>query len=234
MAEAGHNVRVRSQLFLLAGLVAPLVFFSLSDQTAGLCAAFIAGGGVAPAGDRLALFVRQGSKNSWAMRSTGLLLLLLSTIGVVYAERFSHLSWRWVLLVVSPVLFAGMMAAAVGAKRRTAAAVLIALSVLAAVTLSLDCVAARLTERETVRELMISADNRGYGSAPVFMFEEIERTAEFYAAGRLAYAPDGEPVRFELVSEVVKQARQAHGPILVIMRPGAVSQLTNSRELRPA
>src|SRR6185295_19221411 len=88
------------------------------------------------------------------------------------------------------------------------------------------------TEHETVRELLTPAGERGYGPAPLFMFAKVDRTAEFYAAGRVAYLPDGEPVRFELVSQVISQARQTHGPILILLRPRSVSLFTSLKELK--
>jgi hypothetical protein len=134
-------------------------------------------------------------------------------------------------LVVAPLLLAGAVATFL-AQMRKPAAVMIVIAILAAVQLSLGCAAPRFTERETVRELIRSADQLGYKSAPLFMFEKVERTAEFYAAGRVAYGLDGEPVRFELVSQVVQQAGQTPGPILIILRPRAVSLFTNLKNLK--
>jgi len=121
--------------------------------------------------------------------------------------------------------------AMVESPRRSLTTGLIVLAVVASVTLSLVDAAARFTESETVRELISTADRAGYGSAPVFMFEKVERTSEFYAAGRVAYKSDGEPVMFELTSQIVNQTRQTRGPILVLLRPRSVSQLTSLKEV---
>ena len=61
------------------------------------------------------------------------------------------------------------------------------------------------------------------------MFERIERSAEFYAAGRVVYASDGEPVRFVTLSEVTEAARQVPGPILLLIRPQAAAWIAHSR-----
>jgi 4-amino-4-deoxy-L-arabinose transferase-like glycosyltransferase len=226
-----NDAESKSLIFLLAWFFFPLAFFSLSgSKLPGYVLPSLPAAALL-AGDRLAVFVDQRSKNTLAMRSTGVVLLLLSPLGMVYAERFGNLSLRCSLLVISPLLLAGVVAV-VWAQRRILAATLIVLAVLTAVMLALSCAADIFTERETVRELIITADARGYGSAPLFMFEKVERTAEFYAAGRVAYGRDGEPVRFELVSQIVNQARQTRGPILIILRPRSVSQLTNAKELK--
>jgi 4-amino-4-deoxy-L-arabinose transferase-like glycosyltransferase len=224
-AESGWLV------FAFAWLLFPIVFFSLSgSKLPGYILPSLPAAALL-AGDRLAAFAGNRSKNSLAMRTTGLVLLLFGPIAVAYAARFGNVSLQCSLLVVSPLLVAGVVAT-VWAQRRILAVTLIALAILTAVTLSLRCAVTRFTERETVRGLIQTANARGYASAPLFMFEKVERTAEFYAAGRVAYEPDGEPVRFELVSQVVNQARQTHGPLLVIIRPRSISQLTNSKELK--
>ena len=107
------------------------------------------------------------------------------------------------------------------------ALVLIVLAVPGATDLALSCAVDRFAKRESVRDLIRLADARGYGSAPLFALHQIERTAEFYAAGRVAYGPDGEPVRFESAYQVANQARQTHGPILVTVPVEYVWQLTN-------
>ena len=71
---------------------------------------------------------------------------------------------------------------------------------------------------------------RGYGSAPIVQLHSIERTAEFYAAGRLSYAADGEPVKFEGLPQVVDVARSTGGPVLVIVPVEYERQLLQSRQ----
>ena len=221
----------RSLVFAFAWLLFPIVFFSLSgSKLPGYILPSLPAAALL-AGDRLAVFVGNRSKNSLAMRTTGLVLLLVSPIAVAYAARFGNVSLQCSLLVVSPLLVGGVVAA-FWAQRRNLAATFIALATLTAVILSLKCAAVRFTERETVRELIQTANARGYAAAPLFMFEKVERTAEFYAAGRVAYDPEGEPVRFELVSQVVTQARQTRGPLLVIIRPRSVLYLTSAKELK--
>ena len=108
----------------------------------------------------------------------------------------------------------------------------IVLAVLLASQVALFCAVDKLARRESVQDLIHLADAHGYGTAPIFALHRIERTAEFYAAGRVAYGSDGEPVRFESGYEVAKQARQTRGPILVIVPINYTWQLTNLREIQ--
>ena len=70
--------------------------------------------------------------------------------------------------------------------------------------------------RESVRDLLLMADARGYGGAPVIAQRSDDRSAEFYAYGRVVYGPDGEPVTFDEIT--VDQAR-ARGRKFVVMIP---------------
>src|SRR5688500_14278799 len=78
---------------------------------------------------------------------------------------------------------------------------------------------------------MRQADARGYREAPVFQLHTIERTAEFYAAGRLAYDQNGEPVKFEGAFQVAEAARRHEDSVLVFVPLEYLSQLTEYASL---
>ena len=61
---------------------------------------------------------------------------------------------------------------------------------------------------------------------PVYFLHQVSRTAEFYAAGRIPYGQDGEPLKFEGPTEVVNAARQRGGVALVIVPMEYLSQVT--------
>lgn len=69
-------------------------------------------------------------------------------------------------------------------------------------------------ERESVRSLFRAADARGYSRLPVVNFDTLERTAQFYAAGRLLYGSDGEPLVYDRPEQVAALARKY--PVLVL------------------
>jgi 4-amino-4-deoxy-L-arabinose transferase-like glycosyltransferase len=76
--------------------------------------------------------------------------------------------------------------------------------------------AVRYANRESVRDLLLMADARGYAGAPVIAQRSDDRSAEFYAYGRVVYGPDGEPVTFD---EITVDAARARGGKFVVMIP---------------
>src|SRR6185369_6064704 len=84
------------------------------------------------------------------------------------------------------------------------------------VVIVLNFGALRYANRESVRDLLLMADERGYAGAPVLAQKSDDRSAEFYAYGRVVYKPDGEPLTFDEIS--VDEAR-ARGDKFVVMIP---------------
>ena len=66
---------------------------------------------------------------------------------------------------------------------------IIAGATLLLVVIVLNCGAARFANRESVRDLLLLADARGYANAPVIAQRSDDRSAEFYAYGRVVYGP---------------------------------------------
>jgi 4-amino-4-deoxy-L-arabinose transferase-like glycosyltransferase len=216
----------KSSVFALAWLAVPIIFFSFSGSKLPAyilpslpAAAWLAGG-------RVERLVRETSKGNWAMRTTAALLLLLALSLVIYAQRSGGVSLPCTLMVVGPLVLAGLFVFASVRWQRRLAAVFIAAAVFGATDLALFCAVEKLARRESVRELVQLAAARGYDAAPLFALHDLDRTVEFYAAGRVVYGADGEPIRFETAAEVANQARHARRPMLVILPVGRVSQLT--------
>ena len=67
--------------------------------------------------------------------------------------------------------------------------------------------AGRYANRESVRDLLLLADARGYANAPVLAQRSDDRSAEFYAYGRVVYNAQGEPVTFDEISASEAHAR---------------------------
>jgi hypothetical protein len=84
-----------------------------------------------------------------------------------------------------------------------------------------------LARPESVRDLLAVAAARGYGATPVVQLHTIERTAEFYAADRMTYEPDGEPVKLEGVAQVADAARRSGGLVLCFVPKEYEAQLTS-------
>ncbi|HET6976176.1 MAG TPA: glycosyltransferase family 39 protein [Pyrinomonadaceae bacterium] len=60
--------------------------------------------------------------------------------------------------------------------------------------------AAPFARRESVKDLLVLADARGYANAPVIAQRGDDRSAEFYAYGRVIYRADGEVMTFDEIS----------------------------------
>jgi hypothetical protein len=78
--------------------------------------------------------------------------------------------------------------------------------------------------------LLTGAAARGYAATPVVQLHTIERSAEFYAAGRITYGADGEPVKFEGAAQVFDAARQGGGAVLCLVPTEYAVQLTTARQ----
>lgn len=84
------------------------------------------------------------------------------------------------------------------------------------VMIVLNFAAMRYARTESVRDLLLMADARGYANAPVLAQRSDDRSAEFYAHDRVVYGSNGEPITFDEIS--VDEAR-ARGGKLVVMIP---------------
>ena len=85
----------------------------------------------------------------------------------------------------------------------------IASAALVAVLVVLNFFATPFARRESVRDLLALADASGYANAPVIAQRSDDRSAEFYAHGRVIYGPNGEPLTFDEISVDDARARGA-------------------------
>jgi 4-amino-4-deoxy-L-arabinose transferase-like glycosyltransferase len=92
---------------------------------------------------------------------------------------------------------------------------LIAGVTLVAVLVVLNFFAAPYARRESVRDLLLLADAHGYANAPVLAQRSDDRSAEFYAYGRVVYTANGEPLTFDEIS--VDEARARGGRFVVFI-----------------
>lgn len=233
--EAGTKLRVLA----LAWLFVPVLFFSASgSKLPGYVlpalpgAALLAGAGVHK-------YLRDG-RGVLAMRLTGALALLLSAAGWFYAYRvFERGAGVWtsgeftpgcVLSVTLPAGVCGLLAL-VGARRRALCFACVVGATFLTVLMIVGCALGPLARRETIAQLLSKAEGQGYGGLPVVGLHTVERTAEFYAAGRLAYDGRGEPLKLEGAKDVAEFTRQSGGRALVVVPVREAGQLTAEPEL---
>ena len=120
----------------------------------------------------------------------GYILPTLPAVALLVADRLTVRSARW------PLLIAG--------------------ATIAFVVIVLNFFAAPFAKRESVKDLLALADAHGYANSPVIAQRGDDRSAEFYAYGRVIYRADGEVLTFDEIS--VDEAR-ARGRKFVVFIP---------------
>jgi len=226
----GDDALGKLRFFALAWVLFPLLFFSASgSKLPGYILPALPGAALL-AGERLACFLR-GEGNARALRATGALMLVLAAAGTVYGLKATELSRVCVALVAAPVAAASGYVL-LAAHRRAQSVLLVAGVSFLTTTLIISCAAERVAARESVRDLLRAAEGRGYGASPVLNLHNVERTAQYYAAGRLIYdKARGEPWKFEGAGEVWEVAKQRGGTLLVIVPLEYAGQLLDFRPL---
>jgi 4-amino-4-deoxy-L-arabinose transferase-like glycosyltransferase len=220
----------RLRVFAFCWIVVPLVFFSISESklTAYILPALPAVALLV--GERISCFLH-AQRGDVVLRITGVLLIGLAAIGGRYLAHSSSLSVACIAGGMSPLFLTGAVALA-RPQIRKALFILIPLALLVTSAVGLRCAAPLLARSESVRDLLAAASARGYQTTPVVQLHTIERTAEFYAANRIAYGPDGEPVKLEGVPQVADIARQNGGLVLCFVPRQYEGQLTSYANAR--
>lgn len=229
LSGRGEEVASKLRLFALAWLVVPVVFFSLSgSKLPGYVLPALPGAALL-AGEALARYTRREG-GTLAMRGTGIITLLAAG-GVAYAVNSQLITPACGLIAFVPLLLTATLALVWARSRRILCAVSVVCVTFLCVVVAVGCAVGKFAARESVRELLREASARGYESAPVLQLHVVERTAEFYAAGRLAYNGRGEPLKYEGVFQVADRARELGRPVLVIVPVKYVGQLTGDTRL---
>ncbi|HEV2707110.1 MAG TPA: hypothetical protein VGV59_14390, partial [Pyrinomonadaceae bacterium] len=205
----------RLRLFALVWMCLPVAFFSLSgSKLPGYILPALPGAALL-AGDAVARFVR-GESGRAAMRATGALALLFAVAAPFVAHYGRIVTIGCALVIAAPSAVAGVFILWRTEQRARSAAMVVGCLFLTVMVIA-ACGLGEVAERDSVRGLLRRADARGYGSLPVVQLHTIERTSEFYAAGRLLYDEHGEPRKFEGTGVVLEAARQRGGRLLVLV-----------------
>jgi 4-amino-4-deoxy-L-arabinose transferase-like glycosyltransferase len=219
----------RLRLFALAWLIVPIAFFSLSGSKLPGYILPALPGALLLAGEGLARYAR-GEGAEWPMRATGALLLAFAAACVGFAALTEGVTPACALLVAAPAAAAGLCSVLSAGARAARAASVVGAGLLTAV-LAATCAVEGVARRETVGGLLRAAAARGHADAPVLNLHTVERTAEFYAAGRLLYDPRGEPVKYEGANEIVNLLRERGGQALVFVPVEYEAQVADHRPL---
>jgi 4-amino-4-deoxy-L-arabinose transferase-like glycosyltransferase len=219
----------RLRVFGLAWIVMPVIFFSFSGSKLTAYILPVMPAVALLSGERLTCFLRTG-RGDKVMRLTGALLIALALVGGWYSVRQLRLSSVCTGATLLPLVVGA--AALLRPQMRKVLFVLIPIAIFAASAVAINCAAPVAARMESVRDLLAAANARGYGAARVVQLHNIERTAEFYAAGRLDYDPDGEPIKLEGVTQVADAAYHSGGVVLCFVPTAYESQLTSYQKIQ--
>jgi len=230
-SEGDAEDRVRSlMVFALAWILFPLIFFSLSSSKLP--------GYLLPVLPAVALLVGERFwrlsfpnddapiRRSWPLLITAGASLLLAVSTVIYSVRTARLPMSYALAIALVLFLAGCVPFVL---RRSAAIPIACFGIATLLVLMIGLNwAPRFTEKDSARRLLQLADARGYANAPLYGLQRDDRSPEFYAAGRIVYEPDGEPVMYEGLGQIVSESRRRNTAILTMV---PLKDVTPFREL---
>jgi 4-amino-4-deoxy-L-arabinose transferase-like glycosyltransferase len=214
----------RARIFALAWLIVPVAFFSFSGSK---LAAYVLPALPAVAilvGERIDCFIRD-ERGEKVLRFTATLLIVIAAAATWYAHKNSGLGLLVTSLGPAPLLLAGAVVLIRPHPSRRSF-VMIVIAVVLTGVIGLKLIGPSVAKRESTRELLAVAAARGYANTPIVQLHIVERSAEFYASGRLTYGSDGEPVKFEGAAQVADAARRNGGEVLCFVPIEFESQLT--------
>ena len=159
---------------------------------------------------------------------TGALCLLFAAGVLTYARSSGSLPIVCALVIAALLLLASLFALFSRAQSDSpdSPIFIIAGTTLIVLFVSLRCVAPQAAELESSKRLLELADAHGYSQAVIYGMQRSDRTPEFYAAGRVVYDADGEPVMYEGVAQVVEESKRRGEVVLAFVPVKDVGQLT--------
>ncbi len=104
-------------------------------------------------------------------------------------------------------------------KRRARALQIFALSTFVCVIIALQFFVRDYARGDTVKNLIETADARGFAGAKILNFNDTFHSAEFYGAGRLVRDADGKQRRFYSAAEVAQELKQENAPAALVIAP---------------
>lgn len=211
--------------FALAWLIMPVLFFSASGSKLPGYILPALPGALMLVGERLAHELRRGQGGTRLLRASGVLVMLLGLGLVIYVRQAGFPVMTCAIIGALPLITGGLIALFLSRKFGTGVAAIVC-SMFLMIVIGLGCGIEGISRRISSAHALEEAARRGYKDAPVYHLHTIERTAEYYAAGRLAYGADGEPLRYEGATQVEQAARERMGTILVIVPTEHSWQLT--------
>jgi 4-amino-4-deoxy-L-arabinose transferase-like glycosyltransferase len=214
-------------VFAFVWLMFPLAFFTFSSSK---LPGYILPSLPAAAlliGERLARFNFDLKSHAWKLKATVALFLFGAVAATAYVWRSEPSLLNCALIAASILSIAGIVAL-FAAGRRAASVVLISAATLSIVLTVLHCGSGVVADRESSKRLLQLADARGHSQTLIYGLKLDDRSPEFYAAGRVIYRPDGEPVIYEGPPQLVNECRRRGTTLLAFVYLEGVSELQSA------
>jgi 4-amino-4-deoxy-L-arabinose transferase-like glycosyltransferase len=211
----GEDALARSLVFLLAWIVFPILFFSFSgSKLPGYILPILPSSMLLLSTSVTQLNARTDLR--WPYVTCGVLCFVMGTIGAVYGIRIEHLPTMCVLSAALPFMAAGIFAI-LWNRDRSRTLLVIAAALLLTLVVILNCAAPAVSTRESTKDLLLQADARGYASLPILAMHGDDRSAQFYASGRVIYGSNGEVISLDEAPKIVDSIRKQKGRILAFV-----------------
>jgi len=217
-----ETAMARTRLFWLVSIVVVVLLFSVSGSKLPAYIVPALPGAALLVAERV-IFFRRSQRGLKVIQLTAV-MFLLGGVGVVVYSTLDVAGHKWCAMLIVLACFAVGAFGLIRPRQRLVALQLFAAASIAVSAIALHC-SGPVAARESVRDLLNAADARGYRNARVVGLHTVDRSAEFYAAGRVVYQPDGEPVKFEGAGDVAAFARNAGGIVLCFVPLEFESQL---------
>jgi 4-amino-4-deoxy-L-arabinose transferase-like glycosyltransferase len=210
--ESDSGLRV----FAFCWMIFPIFFFSFSgSKLPGYILPVLPPVSIL-VGERIARLCANKLSSKWPPVATGVILLMLALAAVSYSIQSGFPTLRMAVLLVLPLLITGLFTI-LFQHRRCVGMALTAVAILLTLAGVLQFAAPSRAGRESVRDLLHLADAQGYGDAAVIIPRDRDRSAEFYASGRVVYDAHGEPAVVDELPHVIAETRRRGKKILVFV-----------------
>lgn len=206
----------KSLTFALVWVVVPLIFFSFSTSKLPGYILPVLPALALIAGERLSLILSEAARNSWAVRTTGLVCVTLAASAAIYSVRTAEFPTRSGVVITAPFLVAGM-AALLPLRRPVMQMLLVAIATGVVAVAALHLAAPTFAARDSAKFLLEMADAKGYRQTAIYGLQRDDRTPEYYAAGRVTYGADGEPVMYIGLEQIGNEITRRGRPVLVFV-----------------
>jgi 4-amino-4-deoxy-L-arabinose transferase-like glycosyltransferase len=220
----------RLRVFSLVWIVAPVIFFSISQSKLPAYILPVLPAVALLAGERVTCFLN-AQRGQRVLRLTGALILLVIAIAGIALHRHYGLAILTIAIALAPLAAVSIIALARPQMGQTLC-ILIAVAMFVTSGISLKAIAPTVARPQSVRDLLAAAAARGYDQTPLVQLHDIDRTAEFYGANQLIRGGDRQPMKLEGPGAVAAMAQYRGGLVLCLVPTEFESQLTSDRRMR--